>query len=346
MRFGLFFAFQNPPGSGIPDHEPYQDLLRCLPRAEELGYTSALCASHHCQPDAFCPSPIVAMAGAASVTERMRIGTSVLLVPLYAPLKLAEDVAVIDNLSGGRFVLGVAPGYVSEEFVAHGVPRAERVGRLEEALDLMQQAWTGEPFSFEGTYYRVPEGRVTPRPVQRPHPPIWYGVSGPKSLARAARRGAVLVASPRHGVAELKEHYAVYDAAAAEAGFTVPERPVIREVFVAETRERAEALAAPAVDYLFRELYGAKSAEGERVLRADDGTVVTAKEQVSFEHFRGRYVIGTPDDAIAELRRYRDELGATEIISWMHLPGIPGDQVMRSVELFAREVMPAFASPS
>jgi probable F420-dependent oxidoreductase len=342
VRFGLFFAMQNPPGSGIADHEPYRDMLRCLPRAEELGYETCLLASHHVQPDAWCPSPLVALGGAAAVTERMRIGTSVLLVPLYAPLKLAEDVAVLDNLSGGRLVLGVAPGYVSEEFAAHGVPRTERVPRLEEALDLMQAAWTQDRFSFSGRFFSVPECRVSPKPVQRPHPPLWYGVSGPKSIRRAAGRRAVLVASPRHGIPELAEHYAIYEEACAEAGWTPPERPVIREIFVAETRRQAEDLAAPALTYLFRELYGAKSAQGERVLRADDGTAVTDKQQVDFQHFKGRYVIGSPDDAIAELRRYRDELGATEIIGWMHLPGIPGETVMRSVELFAREVMPSF----
>lgn len=341
MRFGLFFAMQNPPG-GIPDHVPYRDMLRCLPRAEELGYETVLMASHHVQPDSWCSSPLVALAGAAAVTERMRIGTAVLLVPLYAPLKLAEDVAVLDNLCGGRLVLGVAPGYVSEEFAAHGIPRAERVPRMEEALDLLQAAWTSERFSFEGRFYRVEECGLSPKPVQQPHPPLWYGVSGPKSIARAAKRGAVLVASPRHGIPELAEHYRIYEEACADHGFPVPERPVIREIFVAETREEAERIAAPALTYLFRELYGAKSAEGERVLRADDGTVVTDKSQVDFEHFKGRYVIGSPDDAITELTRYRDELGATEIIGWMHLPGIPGDLVMKSVELFARRVMPAF----
>ena len=143
MKFGLMFAHQVPPESGIASHETYRDMLRCLPRAEELGYVSAFQCSHHVQRDGFCPSPVVAMAGAAAVTERMRIGTAVLLVPLYAPLKLAEDVAVIDNLSGGRFVFGVAPGYVTQEFAAHGVPREERVGRFEEALDLMVRAWSG-----------------------------------------------------------------------------------------------------------------------------------------------------------------------------------------------------------
>jgi alkanesulfonate monooxygenase SsuD/methylene tetrahydromethanopterin reductase-like flavin-dependent oxidoreductase (luciferase family) len=118
----------------------------------------------------------------------------------------------------------------------------------------------------------------------------------------------------------------------------------MREVFIAETTEAAEELAAPAVTYLFRELYGKKSAEGERVLRDDRGNVVDAQEQVDYDHFKARYVIGDPDFAIGEITKLRDELGATDMICWMHLPGIAGDAAMRSVELFAREVMPAFGA--
>ena len=340
MRFGLFFSFQSPPG--VATHEPYRDMLDCLPAAEELGYQSAFFASHHVQSDGWCPSPLVALAGAAAVTEQMRIGTGVLLVPLYAPLKLAEDVAVLDNLSEGRLTLGVAPGYVSEEFAAHGVPRDERVPRYEEALDLMVAAWTQEPASFEGRFFRLPPSTVQPKPVQKPYPPIWYGVSGPRSLRRAAQRRSVLVASPRHGLAELKAHFKTYEDAAAEVGFEITERPVIREVFVAETKAKAEELAAPAVTHIFRELYGAKSAEGERVLRSDEGRVVTVKDDVDFEHFKARYIIGDPDFAYREIKKYETELGATEIICWMHLPGIPARDTMRSVEIFAREVMAAF----
>ena len=342
MKFGLMFAFNVPPGSGIPTDEPYQDMLHCLPLAEELGYDSVFSATHHVQPDGMTPSPLIALAGAAAVTEKMKIGTGVLLVPLYAPLKLAEDIAVLDSLSGGRFIFGVAPGYVSDEFEAHGIPRKERVRRLEEALDLMTGAWANERFSFDGDFYRLPECTVTPKPLQRPHPPIWYGVSGPKSIRRAAHRRAHLIASPRHGIAELKEHYRIHEAAAHEIGWVPTERPVMREAFVAETQARAEELAGPAVTYMFRELYGARSAQGERVLRTDDGTPVTEKAQVDFEHFKERYIIGDPEFAFDELVRYEEELGATELICWHHLPGIRAEHTTRSVELFASEVITAW----
>src|SRR5438552_12905975 len=220
MKFGLFFAFQVVPSTGAPLDEPYRDMLDCLPRAEELGYESVFVASHHVQPDGWCPSPLLALAGAAARTEHMRLGTGALLVPLYAPFKLAEDVAVLDNLSRGRVVLGVAPGYVSEEFHAHGVPREERVARMEEALDLMQAAWTQERFTFKGRFFEVePETALAPKPLQQPHPPIWYAVSAAPSLRRAAKRGCVLLPSPRHELFELAEHFRVYDEACAAEGY-------------------------------------------------------------------------------------------------------------------------------
>jgi alkanesulfonate monooxygenase SsuD/methylene tetrahydromethanopterin reductase-like flavin-dependent oxidoreductase (luciferase family) len=343
MKFGLLFSHQVPPGSDLRPHETYSDMLACLPRAEDLGYESCFMVSHHAQKDGLCPGPLIACAGAASVTRRMRIGTGVLLVPLYAPLKLAEDVAVLDNLSGGRFVFGVAPGYVAAEFAAHGIPRDERVGRFEEALDLMTLAWTSETFSFAGKYYQVPETRLTPKPVQRPHPPLWYGVSATSSLKRAARRHAIQIMSPRHGPEELLAHFKPYEEEAARIGWTIPERPIIRAVFVAPTKAEAEAIAAPALNYLFTELYGAASAAGDRVLRAADGSVITDKNTVGFDNFKNRYIIGDPDFAVAELSRYRDAVRPTEVVCWMHLPGIKGADALRSVELFAREVMPQFA---
>ena len=342
MKFGLLFSQQVPPASGLSWREPYDDMLSCLPRAEDLGYESCFQVSHHAQKDGLCPGPLIACAGAAAVTKHMRVGTGVLLVPMYAPLKLAEDVAVLDNLSGGRFIFGVAPGYVAREFEAHGVPREERVGRFEEALDLMTRAWTEETFSFDGRYYKVPETQLTPKPAQSPHPPIWYGVSAKSSLRRAAKRHAVQIMSPRHGPEELIDHFKPFEEAAAAEGWTIPERPIIRSVFIAESHAKAEEIAAPALNYLFTELYGAASAAGDRVLRAADGSVITNKDQVGFDNFKNRYIIGDPEFAIEQLELYRDAVQPTEVVCWMHMPGVRGSDAMRSVELFAREVIPHF----
>ena len=342
MQFSLFFAFQVPPGAGIAWHEPYHDMLACLPRAEELGYHAMYVGTHHAKSDGTCPGPLPVLGAAAAVTSVMKIGTAVLLLPLYAPLKLAEDLAVLDNIARGRLIVGVAPGYVAEEFAVHGIPRAERGGRFEEALDLMITAWTKDQFEFHGRYFQVPPTVMTPKPLQKPYPALWYGVSAKAALRRAAARRAVQIMSPRHGIAELRAHYAPYEEAARACDWTIPARPIIRQVFVADTAARAEGLAAPAIEHLYREIYGRASAAGDRELRDDQGRVITDHQQVGFHTFKQRYIVGTPDFAVAEIRKYQEDLGCTELVCWMHMPGIRGDDAMRSVELFAREVMPAF----
>lgn len=346
MRFGVAFGMVTPPHSGQTWRAAVHDLIRDARRVEELGYDSLHVVEHHFQPDGYNPSPLMTLAAVAPLTERLRLWTNILLVPLYNPVKLAEDVAVLDNISDGRVTLGVAPGYVVEEFAGMMVPYKERFRRFEEAIDLMQLAWSSESFAFEGEFFRAPETTLTPRPIQRPHPPIAYGVSGPRLLQRAAKRGVVLTGSPRHTVPELREHYSAYESGLAEHGHVVADRPVMREVFLAETQEAAEALAAPAVDHLFTELYGQKSATGERILRSDDGKPIEDKHQVSFETFKDRYIIGTPDLAHARLEELRDAIGVTEVICWTHLPGVRGDDAMKSIELFAREVMPAWSAAS
>ncbi|WP_330230258.1 LLM class flavin-dependent oxidoreductase [Nocardia sp. NBC_00508] len=343
MRFGLMFGCQTLPGAEASLDQPYRDMLDCLPEAEALGYASVFMPSHHAQPDGWCPSPLLGLAAAAAVTERMRLGTAVLLLPLYAPVKLAEDVTVLDNLSGGRVVLGVAPGYVSDEFALHNVPRAERNGRFEEAVDILEAALSGEEFAFDGRYFHVPATRLTPPPVQRPHPPIWYGVSGERALRRAARRGCVVVGSPRHNLDELREHRRTYESEARAVGFEIPERPLVREVFVAETMSEAVRVAGPGIEHQFRELYGAKSQQGERMLRTDAGTAVADKQEVDLDAIRSRLIVGDPEHAIAQLRQLEAQLGITETICWMHLPGVDRDRAMASVRLFAEEVMPAFS---
>lgn len=344
MRFGVCPGFVAPADSGITWRDMAADWTRAAVELEELGYDSIQTVEHHFQADGHQPSPLLALAAAAAVTERIGLMTNILLVPLYNPVKLAEDVAVLDQLSGGRVTLGVAPGYVPEEFAGLMVPYAERFKRFEECLDILQAAWTQETFSYDGAFYVVPETRLSPAPLQQdPHPPIWYGVSGPRLLRRAARRRCVLVASPRHTESELAEHFATYDAHCAEFAWTPTERPIMRGVFVDESRERARELAAPAVTHLFRELYGKHSASGARQLRNDRGEVVADNATVDFDTFKDRYIVGTPDDAIEAVTRLRDELGMTELSCWMQLPGISGEDAARSARLFAKEVIPAFA---
>ena len=340
MKFGLMYSFIVPPGSNMTHLDTFKEMDELVPYAESLGFDSFQTTEHHFQNNGWAPSPLMVLAKAAALSRTMRLVTNILVLPLYDPLRLVEDVVTLDNLSAGRLTLGVSPGYVSEEFTAYRIPHAERFARSEEILDILQKSWRRDVLEHSGRYYEIPASPIVPRPVQR-EIPIWYGVSGPKLLKRAAERNCPVTASPRHTVDELVKHYQRYDEAAAKVGFATKERPVIREVFVGETNAEAEKLAGPAVTHIFG-LYGRKSASGERELRNDKGEIITAEEQVDFRTFASRYVIGDPVSATEQLKDAVDQLQPSELICRMQLPGIPTEKFKNSIRLFAEKVMPQF----
>lgn len=340
MRFGLMYSFIVPPGGTMTQRDTFREMDALLPLAEELGFDAFHTTEHHFQRNGWAPSPLLVLARAAGLTRRMRLVTNVLLLPLYEPLRLVEDVATLDNLCDGRLTLGVAPGYVSEEFAAFRVPREERFSRAEEMLDILEASWAGEELAHQGRHFTIAPVRVVPRPVQA-RIPVWYGVSGPRLLERAARRRCPVTASPRHTNAELVEHYARYDAAAARVGFATRERPIIREVFVARTNAEAEALAGPAIVELFG-LYGRSSAAGERALRNDRGELVQDAAQVDFRTFASRYIVGDAASVRESIANLGEELQPTEVICRMQLPGIPSAKLEQSLRLFGEQVLPRF----
>lgn len=340
MKFGLMYSFIVPPGSSMTHLDTFKEMDELVPYAEALGFDSFQTTEHHFQTNGWAPSPLMVLAKAAGLSQRMRLVTNILVLPLYEPLRLVEDVATLDNLCEGRLTLGVSPGYVTEEFTAYEVPYSERFARSEEILDILQKSWRDKELYHDGRYYTIPGVKVVPRIVQD-EIPIWYGVSGPKLLARAAKRGCPVTASPRHTTTEIVQHYEKFDAAAKEQAYETTERPVIREVFVAPTNAEAEKLAGPAVTHLFG-LYGRKSAAGERELRNDKRELITAETQVDYKTFASRYIIGDPASATEQLKDAIDQVKPTELICRMQLPGIPTSNFKESIRLFAEKVIPQF----
>jgi len=339
MKFGLMFSFIVEEGQS--QLETFQEMETILPLAEELGYSSFHTTEHHFQWNGWAPSPLMVLAKAAALTKNMRLATNIMVLPLYNPLRLIEDLTTLDNLSNGRLTIGVAPGYASEEMNAYDIPMAERFGRFEEIIDIIELAWSGEPFEWKGRYYTIGKAELVPQPAQEKLP-LWYGVSGPKLLKRAAERRVPVTASPRHTTEELKSHFQRYTEIAAENGYTPEARPIIREVFVAPTQEEAERIAGPAIMNMFS-LYGKKSAEGERPLANDEGKVIEDASTVNFTTFAGRYIVGDPQTCIEQIRALDAEVAPTELIARMQMPGISTADFERSLRLFATEVMPAFA---
>ncbi|HKA53441.1 MAG TPA: LLM class flavin-dependent oxidoreductase [Candidatus Binatia bacterium] len=340
MNFGLLMPFQNPPRWARPFPELYREQIDQIVRAEELGYDTVWLTEHHFDQDGWSPSLLPLAAGIATRTRRIRIGTFILVLPFQHALRVAEDAATIDILSDGRFDLGVGKGYRVNEFTSFGLPREQRNAMLEEGLEVIRRAWTEECFSFAGRYYQLTDVRLSPRPVQKPHPPIWIGARGKKAIERAARMGFHLM-----GTGEV-EQQRDYDRALKQHGRDPKDffLAQLRWVYVAESREKAWDAVGEHMHYLFTSAFPLLQQAGD--LPADRAM----SQPPSLEQLRtldptipgGVPVVGTPEDCVRAIERYRQETRVTHLAMGVHLPGLAPEKVRGCLELFAREVMPHF----
>jgi alkanesulfonate monooxygenase SsuD/methylene tetrahydromethanopterin reductase-like flavin-dependent oxidoreductase (luciferase family) len=333
MRFGLVVTLQHPGAGRSPVAGLYADALHDAEYAEELGYDAILVGEHHFVPDGFCPAPLTVAAAMAARTKRIRVGTSILILPLVHPLRVAEEAAVVDNLSDGRLRLGVGSGYVGREFRRFGVDLRERGRLLEEGVRTVIGAWTGE----DGL-------DVTPAPVQSPHPEVWLGVASPAGGRRAARLGVVPY-FPTTPITLLERQIADYRDACAELGREPSQRvAIVREAFVAGDEAEAWERAGDAILRCYREEYlrwgavmDADPATGERTfIRDPDHEIFRGRGLI-----RDRLLVGSPDDVTREIERYR-ELGVTDITLRFHHPGLDPGLVRDAMRRFAEQVAPAF----
>lgn len=312
----------------------YRESLEEVVRGEELGFASVWMEEHHSVVDHYWPSPFTVLAGFATRTSRVRLGTDIAVAPFHHPVRLAEDVALLDVMSAGRVTLGLAIGYKPDEFALYGVDLERRGARFEEQLAIVKGLWTGDPVSFRGRYYSV-EGRLEPRPVQRPHPPIWIGGWGELTLRRAATLGDNWIPGPTADLGRLLAGKQAFLEARRAAGRSEPitEWPLTRDVIIADTDRGARELAERHIMVAYRKEY----AGGWRHPFIDAG-VATDLDRLMAD----RFVIGGPEQCVAQLRRFVEGYGMTHLICRLFFPGMPHAHIMRELELLAREVMPAF----
>jgi len=295
--------------------------------------------------DAYCPSPMIAAAAIAGRTKNIRIGQGVVLLPFYGhPLKLAEDSAVLDVISGGRFELGIGRGYRPHEFAGFGLNQKQRRSMTDEGIEIIRRAWSGERFSFSGKHYQVNDVRLTPTPVQNP-PRLWLGAGTPSSRRRVAEKGHPLLVSLITNLEETKAEFGDYTQALRDFGRDPAQFPraLIREFYVAENSQRAWAEVKPYFLHVYRKVYCPPwipffdtNPDGSRRRVTDSSDAYFESENFR----RDRHIIGDPEFCACELRRYRDETNIEIMILRMQFPGQPTAQVMRSLELLAREVIP------
>src|SRR6516225_9149665 len=339
MRLVVTMGIRQLPSRPRPLQQLYREHLEESVLAEELGFDHVWASEHHFAEDSWNPSPIAFLAAVAARTERVRVGTYVLLLPFHNPVRVAEDIAVLDNISCGRVDLPVGVGSAAQEFHTFGIPFNERLGRTFEALRIIERCFAGEEFSHKGKYYEFPNVCMTTTPVQKPGPPIWVASMGEQSVAWTARRGYHLAAGAGRGHAKYEELLRQFghDRSKCQVA-SIPIR-----VHLAATREQAwdeaEAGLHQVLDFYRTrvDLQSATSAAGilDRLPQVGEFRSVPG-----IGHRGSPFVVGTADEVGRALAAYRDKW-LTHLSLNFHQPGMDTKVVRRSIKMFAKELMPS-----
>ena len=340
MEFGTFLLLQTP--SADPSDVVYRRGVEITQAAEELGFRNMWLAEHHFSTYGLLSRPLTYAQHLADKTRTIRVGTAVIVVPLHHPLTIAEEIATVDLLSGGRLDVGLGRGYQRYEFERFGCDLGESRQRWEEAVDVMLLALSGKTFSYEGKYYRIPETTVFPQPVQKPHPPIWVTAQSPDSIATTARRGFNLLTGG-YGVSiqRLREFRTAFETGLAQHHHAqAPHVGVQRPVYVAESDAEARAVVEQArwnmrVTLSLRNNY-------ERVESGRAMPVPYANEPSVDEFLDGFSVIGTPDTCVRQIRRLQEIMHIDHFNCSFSFGNLSQDKILASMRRFAADVMPAF----
>lgn len=347
MKFGHFCL---PTFFPDVDRDPGQLMRRwldLLAESEALGFDSLWANEHHFDPyGGIIPSPPTMLAALSQRTRRARLGTSIVVLPLHNPIEIAEQLAMVDLMSGGRVEFGIGRGFVEFDYDRLHIPREDSQERMREQLAVIIKAWSGEPFSHEGRFYRYDKLEVWPRPEQRPHPPIWLSCSQtPSSFEWAGRLGYNILTVAYRSVELLVANNKIYREALAKAGHAPGKGRIATHYHcvLAEDRREAREIARQA----WRRYTTATTHTLER-LRADQDSLKdpvrkqAQQDALDIEKMveELRVIACTPDEAVRLLERAQDAMGFDQCDCTFFFGGITHDQAQRSLRLFATEVMP------
>lgn len=298
--------------------------------AEKLGFSSVWMFEHHGRGDAYYPSPLIALAGLASVTKRMELGTCVLLLPLYHPVHVAEDSAVIDVMSNGRFILGVGLGYRRKEYELFQISMKGRGSRMTESIKLIRELWTKPTVSFRGRFFNVENFSLEPKPVRKPHPPIWIGGWSRRALRRAAELGDAWLIGPVGSMRSVLDGYRVYMGFLEKLDRRVEIIPLTRDCYVAEDSVEAYGKASRYIGSMYFRDYASWNHPLVSGLK-------------TFEELaRDRFIIGNPDECISQIERIRKRLNVTDLILRVHYPGMSIEEGLEVIKLIGERIIPYF----
>ncbi|HEY7063150.1 MAG TPA: LLM class flavin-dependent oxidoreductase [Chloroflexota bacterium] len=346
LQFGIFdWLDRNDPVLG----DTYEQRLRLLEAADAAGFYCYHLAEHHGTPLGMAPSPSLLLAAASQRTRRIRLGPLVYTLPVYAPIRLAEEICMLDQLTRGRLEVGIGRGTSPHEMAVFNVDAADSRAMFEEALAIIRQALVEGKASYEGRYFAARDVELMVRPVQRPYPPLWYPTSNAQSVPWVAGQGiSTMFSHNTPTLEETRQNVQVYWRAYAEhrddpdrlnAHVATPKVGLMRQVYVAETdaaamREATAGYAAWFQNYTYLWALHGNTARHER--KADLETAVAER----------RVLVGSPATVRALVQECLDATGVNYFVPSFTWGNLTTEQVLRSLDLFAREVMPAVRAPA
>jgi alkanesulfonate monooxygenase SsuD/methylene tetrahydromethanopterin reductase-like flavin-dependent oxidoreductase (luciferase family) len=340
MKFGAFFLLGSP--DLRPAEEMYARLFDWVVLAEELGFDSVWFAEHHFSNYGYVPNPLLMAVKVAQITQRVRIGTAVLVLPFWNPLRVAEDIAMTDQLTGGRLEVGVARGYQPYEFARFGLSLEDSRERTDETLEVLMRALTQDSFEYHGRYHDIPETTTFPRPLQKPHPPIWLAAHTRESFAIATRLGInAITTNSGRPIATLQEGWGAFVSVREEYGLSgAAEFAVQQQLAVAPTDDEAREQMEHFL-YAFRQVANLRGGRQHVVKGASRPTPVEGEPSLQ-ELFDTRTLSGSPATVRQKIARYQEVCGITALNCTFQLGAMEPATVKRSMQLFAEEVMPHF----
>jgi alkanesulfonate monooxygenase SsuD/methylene tetrahydromethanopterin reductase-like flavin-dependent oxidoreductase (luciferase family) len=312
MKVGIlqFFGWRD---RSVPLNSVYETALERFQIMDQTGYDAVWLAEHHFSSFSVCPSVHMMGTMAAARTRRLRIGTAVSLAPFYNPLRLAEEVALLDVLSGGRVNWGAGRGFERSEFAAFGIPGEESAARFHETVDIVLQAWTQPRLSYEGKFHRYENVEVLPKPLQAPHPPVWMAASSTPAIEWAASQGHSILMDPHSSRTDLIAKRRHYAAKLAEAGYSDAGRsiPMARLIAIDETAEKAHAVAKRAAEWMTASYVGPKHAGNVRQGPPRD---FGGKDPIDF-YLNDVMIYGTADAVADQILSFAAGIGMTDLMA-------------------------------
>jgi alkanesulfonate monooxygenase SsuD/methylene tetrahydromethanopterin reductase-like flavin-dependent oxidoreductase (luciferase family) len=332
LEFGVFDHLDR---NDLPLREYYEQRLKVIEAFDRSGFYAYHVAEHHFTPLGMAPSPSVFLSAIAQRTQRLRFGTFVYALPVHHPLRLLEEICMLDHLSGGRLEIGFGRGSVPFEISYYGQNAEERQQIYAERLELILKAFTVKRLEWNGKYDQFKNVPMEMQPLQQPHPPLWYGAHSPDSAERAARKGLHMVTNdmPKPTRAMVARYRQVWSET--QNATAMPKMGMVRFIVVSDTDESALAIARRA--YLcwrarFVYLSEMNGTQPNSPLRVDNFD--TLIEQ-------GQAVAGAPETVRKFLATQIDDSGINYIVGQFCFGDLALDEMLRSVQLFAEEVAPS-----